>query len=530
MGLLEFLEWCEDLKMQPVLAVYAGMALQSRFIATGDALKPLVQDALDEIEYVTADESTTWGARRAKDGHPAPFKLNFVEVGNEDNLGGGARTYEERFATFYDGIKAKYPDLKVIATYRVNQRTPDLVDDHFYRSAKQMERDSHHYDPDKISRTGPKVFVGEWATREGSPTPNLNAALGDSAWMTGMQRNSDLVLMHAYAPLFVNVNPGGMQWPTDLIGYNTLTSYGSPAYYAQVMFSQNLGDTVLPVELTPPAAAPVEEAPPHGGIGLATWNTTAEYKDIKVTHGDQVLYESDFGKDTSGWRPTRGSNWNVVEGAYRQTGNGQNHRTIYQDPDWKDYTLTLKARKLSGDEGFIIMVHAADADNFMWWNVGGWTNTKTGLEVSQDGEHTPLAEQVPVTVETNRWYDVRVEVKGREIKCYLDDKLISQGEQPKLPPPAMVFATASRADDTDRVILKFVNAQTEPAKMEIKLQGIDKVSKADAIVLSGNPTDVNSPGDPMKISPKTSPITDAGASFTHEFPAHSVTVLRLDTK
>ena len=255
MGLLEFLEWCEDLQMQPVLAVYAGMALNSRYIATGEALKPLVQDALDEIEYVTGDESTTWGARRVKDGHPAPFKLNFVEVGNEDNLGGGNRTYEERFAAFYDGIKAKYPDLKVIATYRVDQRTPDLVDDHFYRSAEANGADATSTTIQaQPPRSGPKVFVGEWATREGSPTPNMNAALAISAWMIWLQRNSDFVLMHSYAPLFVNVSdprpaPAPCNGPTDLIGYNALTSYGSPAYYAQVMFSQNLGDTVLPVDL-----------------------------------------------------------------------------------------------------------------------------------------------------------------------------------------------------------------------------------------------------------------------------------------
>ncbi len=127
----------------------------------------------------------------------------------------------------------------------------------------------------------------------------MNAALGDSAWMTGMQRNSDLVLMHAYAPLFVNISDlrpqvGSMQWATDLIGYNALTSYGSPAYYAQVMFSQNLGDTVLPVELNAPAASPIDEPPPHGGIGLATWNTDAEFKDIKVTNGDQVAVRIRF--------------------------------------------------------------------------------------------------------------------------------------------------------------------------------------------------------------------------------------------
>jgi len=101
---------------------------------------------------------------------------------------------------------------------------------------------------DKYDRNGPKVFVGEWATREGFPTTNFNSALGDAAFMTGLERNSDLIVMSCYAPLFVNVNPGGMQWKSDLIGYNTLTSYGSPSYHVQKMFSQYLGDQAVTFE------------------------------------------------------------------------------------------------------------------------------------------------------------------------------------------------------------------------------------------------------------------------------------------
>ena len=108
-----------------------------------------------------------------------------------------------------------------------------------------MEDDAAHYDT--YDRKGPKIFVGEWATREGSPTTNMNAALGDAAWMTGMERNSDVVIMASYAPLFVNVNPGGMEWASNLIGYDTLTSYGSPSYYAQKMFNTYLGDSVVSV-------------------------------------------------------------------------------------------------------------------------------------------------------------------------------------------------------------------------------------------------------------------------------------------
>ena len=129
--------------------------------------------------------------------------------------------------------------LQLIATTPVNSVKPDVLDEHFYMSAEKSFSDAAHYD--KTDRNGPKIFVGEWATREGEPTPNLQAALGDAAWMTGMERNSDMVIMSCYAPLFVNVNPGAMQWASDLIGYDALTSYGSPSYWAQVMFAEHTG-------------------------------------------------------------------------------------------------------------------------------------------------------------------------------------------------------------------------------------------------------------------------------------------------
>jgi alpha-N-arabinofuranosidase len=242
LGLLEFLEWCEDLKMQPVLAVYAGYSMAQEHVNPGADLDPYVQDALDEIEYVTGGTDTKWGAIRAQNGHPQPFKLNYVEIGNEDFFDKSG-SYEGRYAQFYKAIKTKYPDLQLIATMPLKNSRPDVVDDHFYVRATKFFEDATHYD--KTDRNGPKIFVGEWATREGTPTPNFGAALGDAAWMTGMERNSDIVIMASYAPLLVNVNPGGMQWETDLVGYDDMRSYGSPSYYAQVMFSKYLGDQTL---------------------------------------------------------------------------------------------------------------------------------------------------------------------------------------------------------------------------------------------------------------------------------------------
>jgi alpha-L-arabinofuranosidase len=247
MGLLEFLEWCEDLKIEPVLAVYAGYSLWQEHVDPGPPLQPYVQDALDEIEYVTGSADTRWGAERAKDGHPAPFPLHYVEIGNEDQFDGSG-SYDGRFAQFYHAIKDRYPDLALIATAPVKSVTPDVLDEHFYMEAEKTFAESHHYD--SHPRTGPKIFVGEWATREGDPTPNLEAALADAAWMTGLERNSDLIVMASYAPLFTNVGPGAMQWAPDLIGYDALSSYGSPSYWAQAMFASNLGTEIVPAKLT----------------------------------------------------------------------------------------------------------------------------------------------------------------------------------------------------------------------------------------------------------------------------------------
>jgi alpha-N-arabinofuranosidase len=267
MGLAEFLNWCEDLHMQPLLAVYAGYSLRQVRVKAGADLEPYVQDALDEIEYVTGDAKTTWGARRAREGHPAPFRLEYVEVGNEDQFDREPGSYDARFTQFFDAIRAKYPQLKIIATAATTTRTPDVIDEHYYRRSED-EMASHAHDYDMRPRTaGPKIFVGEWATRVGAPTPNMSGALGDAAWMTGMERNSDIVIMSCYAPLFVNVNKDAMQWPTDLIGYNTMSSYGSPGYWAQQMFSANHGDLVLPMDAS---GIPAREWQPPAGRGRGT--------------------------------------------------------------------------------------------------------------------------------------------------------------------------------------------------------------------------------------------------------------------
>ncbi|MEI6321515.1 MAG: alpha-L-arabinofuranosidase C-terminal domain-containing protein [bacterium] len=304
-GLLEFMGWCEDLGMEPVLAVFAGYSMHQQPVCAGPLLDSYVQDALDEIEYLTGDaKSSHWGALRAKDGHPEPFKLKYIEIGNEDMFD-KSKSYDGRFAQFYDAIKAKYPELQLIATIPVKSRKPDVVDDHFYRKPDAFVKDFHHYD--HVDRNGPKIFVGEWATTgldpwskqsKSSTTPNFSQALGDAAWMCAMERNADLIVMQCYAPLLVNVNPDASQWKPNLIGYDALSSFVSPAWHAQALFNTHRGDSVAAANLTGESSAPdqqlcysVTRDTAKGLIYIKLVNVQKVPREVKINLGEGVGIE-----------------------------------------------------------------------------------------------------------------------------------------------------------------------------------------------------------------------------------------------
>ncbi len=251
LGLLEYLEWCEDLHTTPVLAVYAGYSLSGSYVQPGHDLKPYVQDALNEIQYATGPVSTVWGAKRAADGHPAPFTLQYVEIGNEDFFDRSG-SYDGRFAQFYDAIKAAYPSIKLISTTTdISSRTPDLFDLHFYETAEWFAGQAGYFD--SYSRSAPKVMVGEYAARGsdesiGQGQATLGNAIGEAAWLTGLERNADVVRMASYAPLFQNLS--SYQWSPDLISYDALNTVPSPSYYVQQLFASNHGDVVAPATVS----------------------------------------------------------------------------------------------------------------------------------------------------------------------------------------------------------------------------------------------------------------------------------------
>jgi alpha-L-arabinofuranosidase len=237
MGLDEYLQMAEEVGASPILAIYAGYTLNGNS-DTGTTLTNDVTDAVNELHYVLDPTTTSWGAERAANGHAAPYNVNYVEIGNEDY----GSSYATRYPLFYNAIHAAFPSLQFIAAGSNTGGSPyNVLDDHHYNSPSWFEANSGYYN--SWTRGSSTVFVGEYASNEGSPTNDMNSALGDASWLLGLERNSDLVTMSSYAPLWVNVN--GHQWTPDLIGFNNTTSYGSPSYWAQVILGQNRGTTVV---------------------------------------------------------------------------------------------------------------------------------------------------------------------------------------------------------------------------------------------------------------------------------------------
>jgi alpha-L-arabinofuranosidase len=512
LGYLEYLELAESLGAEPMFVINVGMSHKE--VVPMDKMGEYVEDALDAIEYANGPADSRWGALRAKHGHPAPFNMKLIEIGNEN----GGPAYEERFALFYDAIKAKYPQMQLISNTPIKSRTPDIVDEHYYSTPEFFMNEAGHYD--NYDRKGPKIFVGEYAVTVNGGLGNLRAAVGEAAFMTGMERNSDVVTLASYAPLFGHVTHRA--WSPDLINFDNCRSYGLPSYYVQKMFSENRGDVVLPTRID--ISGDAGDAP-HGAVGLGTWLTQAEFKDVKVTNGEKSVTLTGSADSAEVWKSHHGR-WEVKDGVMRQTSLDDNCRTMAGDPRWTGYTLSLKAKKTGGSEGFLILFHVQDNDNFLWWNLGGWGNTEHGLEQSVGGGKIQIGRHVPGKIETGRWHDIRVEVNGRHIRCYLDGKLV---HDEKIPAPKSLYAVSGLSADKKEVIVKVVNVAATAYNAELNLNGIKSVEpELTWIALtSADPTDENSLDQPFKVAPVTERLPIAGLKTSLVLPGNSVNVLRL---
>lgn len=254
-GFHEYLQLCEDLNAASLYVINVGMACQARTseCAPVGEIKDYIQNTMDALEYAMGPASSKWGRLRAKNGHPKPFSIKYLEIGNENR----GPYYQEAYKSFYTAIKNKYPDIITIADEPITFNKEDkiqhpsaaveMVDEHYYRSPLFFFNNKNFYD-NYIRKDSPKIYIGEFAvTTPDGGMGNLRAALGEAAFMIGMERNADIVRMASYAPTFLNIND--QRWVPDMIVYDNNKVYGTPSYYTLQLFSQNRPDYVLPCKL-----------------------------------------------------------------------------------------------------------------------------------------------------------------------------------------------------------------------------------------------------------------------------------------
>ncbi|MDO0931677.1 alpha-L-arabinofuranosidase C-terminal domain-containing protein [Streptomyces sp. DG2A-72] len=527
LGYYEYFRFSEDIGAMPLPVVPALVTGCGQNRATDDEalLQRHIQDTLDLIEFANGPVTSKWGKKRAEMGHPKPFHLTHLAVGNEENL---PNEFFARFQKFRAAIEAKYPDITVISNsgpddagatfdtaWKLNREGDvDMVDEHYYNSPQWFLQNNERYD--SYDRSGPKVFLGEYAS-QGNAFKN---ALSEAAYMTGLERNADIVKLASYAPLLANEDY--VQWRPDLIWFNNHASWNSANYEVQKLFMTNVGDRVVPSTATD---TPNVSAPITGAVGLSTWATSAAYDDVKVTGEDgSTLFGDDFSGDASKWTPGGTGSWSIQDGQYVQTDAAvENTLVTAGDPAWKNYDLHVKATKKSGKEGFLVAFGVKDTGNYYWWNLGGWNNTQSAIEQVVDGGKSTLMSKAG-SVETGRAYDIDIKVRGRQVTLYLDGQEWGSFADDK---PAEPFRQVVTKDaKTGDLIVKVVNAQSAQARTAIDLGTAKVASKARVTTLAADPDEVNTETD-TPVTPATSTFQGVAKKFTYTFPANSVTFLRI---
>ncbi|GAA2935536.1 alpha-L-arabinofuranosidase C-terminal domain-containing protein [Streptomyces enissocaesilis] len=531
LGYYEYFQYAEDIGAMALPVVPALVTGCGENKATDDPalLRRHIQDTLDLIEFANGPVTSPWGKKRARMGHPRPFGLTHLEVGNEENL---PDEFFARFTEFRKAIEAKYPDITVISNSGPDDsgttfdrawqlgRDADvaMIDEHYYNSPQWFLENNDRYDA--YDRKGPKVFLGEYASLDN----RFSNALAEAAYMTGLERNADVVKLASYAPLLADTNDA--QWRPNMIWFDNTASWGSASYETQKLFMNNVGDEVVPSRAS---GTPAVSGPITGAVGLSTWATAAAYDDVRVTSADGAsLFADDFSGGDSRWTKAAGTgSWSVQDGAYVQSdAAAENTLVTAGDSAWHDYDLKLKATKKSGKEGFLVAFGVKDTGNYYWWNLGGWGNTRSVVEKAAGGAKQTLIER-GTTVESGRTYDIEVKVRGRQVTLFLDGKEWGGFTDDKAAEPFRQVVTRDKA--TGELIVKVVNAQDAPARTKIDLgRHADVAATARLTTLQGAPDAVNTSTD-RPIRPRSSTLRGVDDTFTYTFPAHSVTFMRVKT-
>ena len=514
-GYHEFLQFCEDIGAAGMFVCNAGIGCQGR---VGDAcreedLDAFIQDALDAIDYALGDGTTEWSRKRVENGHPEPFPLQYVEIGNE-NWG---PVYEKRYDRFYRAIKAKYPRLTLISTLGLGgqhrHERVDMIDPHWYVAPEFFLSSSRLFDQQE--RGGYAVYVGEYAVNQQVGGGNLLGALAEAAFLSGMERNSDLVKMASYAPLLENVND--RVWPTNLIWFDSHRVMGRSSYHVQKMYAENRPDYNTATEFEQPRSG----VQVSGRIGLGGWNTDNEYRELKVTLPDGRVIEADMER---GWTP-KGGTWSAADGTLSQEGPGVMRWSIWDSPEeFSDCSISVKARKKSGDEGFILYFGMQGETGYVL-NIGGWGNQTTAFQRMVGADMPQIPNNIAQQVETGRWYDIRIDIHGDSFTYSLDGKRMLEARIEQ----SRQYVVSGYDETTGEEVIKFVNATEKPFTAGIELAGAESVGRTGkAIVLtSGDPSDENSLDNPEKVVPEERVYKGFSDRFTYTFDPWSFTVLRI---
>lgn len=535
LGFFEYFQLAEDLGAEAVPVLNCGMTCQVR----GGAHCPVpelgewVQDALDLVEFATGPVDSKWGALRAQMGRAEPFKLKKLGVGNEQ----WGPEYFERYQIFHRALKAAYPWLEIISTSgpaaadgnyryaweRFRTDVPaDLVDEHYYVPPQWLLANTDRYA--SYDRSGPKVFVGEFAAHDRGRRATVRAAVAEAAYLTGLFRQADIVTMTAYAPLLAKV--GHVQWEPNLLWFDNARLMRTTSYHVQALFGRNRPDFVVPTRVDTLVAAP----PPRQSaqISLGTWRTEVEYDEVSFAAPDgRMLLNSDFETGAPGWDLTRG-HWEVKDGALRQTSRADDRAAVFELPGGAtEGVLSFRARRLAGEEGFLVRFPCGAAGQGEW-NLGGWGNTSHGLTAA--GANAAMQAG---SIDLNRWYDVRIEVKEGRVAGYLDGTLVQEARV-RAPQVQTLYAVAGRADSAGEWVIFVANPADVPVRAELD-PGVVPFTDTRAGIwtwLGGDAEAANTFEQPTKVSPRTEATE---VRFKHGVlgvivPPNSAGVLRFPTR
>lgn len=518
-GYYEMLQFCEDIHAEAMFVCNVGMGCQVRM---GDAspqneIAYYVDDCMDAIEYAIGDITTEWGRKRAEHGHPEPFPLKYVEIGNE-NWGD---EYDKRFDIFYTAIKEKYPELILISTHSIGGTgkiaKTDMIDPHWYADPEFFFQNTTIFD--NHPRGKYDVYVGEYACNANVGGGNMRAALSEAAFIGGMERNGDLVKMTSYAPLLENRND--RSWSVNLIWLDTDQVLGRSSYYVQRMASEHRPSYNVKSNITMSTPLPAENDEGYWGFG--SWNTSVDFKEVKVTKEDGTVINLDLANpvDKSGI-------WKLEGDVLSQTSLDAPTRYIIGDFCSNHFTMECQVRKVGGDEGFFVYWGMSDSyKEGLAYNVGGWGNQTTAIQKVENGQTTSVIgnNRIHHTLESNKWYKVKMVVTPQKSELYVDGKLLLS-YLPEVTP--LQFFSSGYDEATGELIVKVVNADAKSYPLNIKLKGAGQIEKRGKVIsLSAtNDTDENSFEEPKKIYPQESEFNGFGEDFDYNFPPFSYTILR----